>query len=140
MKLRFAALRINSIDMKMTMMFRRVSTPATPMMKSSAPITRNFDRSGLAAACFISSNRLSACCKKIRLKKLNINRLLRSALIRVPRIHVVYGSFLFKRARQHHRSDNRHQQQHARDLKRQRCVTIETAADALDIFTDAATA
>ena len=32
MKLRFAALRISSIDMKMTMMLRRVSTPATPMM------------------------------------------------------------------------------------------------------------
>ncbi len=36
MKFRFAAFRISSMDMKMTMMLRRVSTPATPMANSSA--------------------------------------------------------------------------------------------------------
>ena len=32
----FTAFRISSIDMKMMMMFRRIITPATPMMKSAA--------------------------------------------------------------------------------------------------------
>src|SRR5882672_2115934 len=51
MKLRLAALRINSMDMKITMMLRRVSTPATPIMKSRAPIVRNLDKSGCCAFC-----------------------------------------------------------------------------------------
>ena len=38
MKFRFAAFRINSIDMKMTMILRRVKTPATPIMKRIAAI------------------------------------------------------------------------------------------------------
>ena len=51
MKFKFAAFRINSIDMKITSRFRRVSTPATPMMKRIAAMTRNFERSG----CFTPS-------------------------------------------------------------------------------------
>src|SRR5918999_1176266 len=55
MKFRLAAFRINSIDMKMTMMLRRVSTPATPMVKSSAPMMRNFERSGCSIPCLMLS-------------------------------------------------------------------------------------
>ena len=33
---RFAALSISSIDMKITSGFRRISTPSTPMLKSTA--------------------------------------------------------------------------------------------------------
>jgi hypothetical protein len=60
MKFRLAAFRISSIDMKMTMMLRRERTPATPMMNSSAPMTRNFDRSGFLMPCMICSPRLLA--------------------------------------------------------------------------------
>src|ERR1043166_5814169 len=69
MKFRFAAFRISSMDMKMTMMLRRTSTLATPMAKSIAPMTRNFNMSGCARLCFMfSANGLcsrSACAFKM---------------------------------------------------------------------------
>src|ERR1044071_91830 len=129
MKLRLAALRINSIDIKMTMMFRRVKTPATPMMKSSAPITRNFERSGLAAACLICANRSSwTCCSRNANVKLSIlfrPRLqLREFWISCDlfpqglRIDVVGRSFLSKSSGQHHRSDDRNRsEEHTSELQ-----------------------
>src|SRR6266404_5925961 len=46
MKFKFAAFKINSIDMKITSRLRRVSTPATPIIKRIAATTRNFEMSG----------------------------------------------------------------------------------------------
>jgi hypothetical protein len=54
-------------------------------------------------------------------------RIVRDLFLQDFRIDVVSGRFLFERARQHHRTDDRHQQQHARDFKRQRRVAIKTA-------------
>src|SRR5687767_8591072 len=53
-------------------------------------------------------------------------------------IDIVSGDLLLERARQHHGSDNRDEQQHTRNLKRQRSVTIKTAADTPGIVRDAA--
>src|SRR6266566_774129 len=132
MKFRLAALRISSMDMKMTMMLRRVSTPATPIIKSRAPIVRNLDKSGCCAfsqatasrPCVTSWNNSAIA----GVKKLNISipglrlrfglnlrqlRIVCSLFLQYARIHIVDRRLLFERPRQHHGANDCDQQKHA---------------------------
>src|SRR6185295_5337922 len=135
MKFRFAAFRINSIDMKITMMLRRVSTPATPMMKRIAAMTRNFERSGCwtlsQTVCSREPSFSTSINAGIRVLSIWIRNGL-SFLVHKGRqlgfpldlvlqyfgCEVVGRRLLFDRSRQHYGADDCHQQQHACDFKR----------------------
>src|SRR5436190_23255144 len=53
-------------------------------------------------------------------------------------IDIVRSGLLFQRARQHHRANNRNQQQQTSNLEWQRSVRVETAADAFCFFCEPA--
>src|SRR6266850_5120892 len=155
MKFRFAALRINSIDMKMTMMLRRVRTPATPIIKSKAPIVRNFDRSGCCAfsqavarwpliaswnkkpKAGVKSFSISNCvtCSSYRFT-VNVRqfRVVCRLFLEDLRVNIIDRSLLLERSREHDRTNDCHQQEHTRYFEWQRAIAVQTATHSFSVL------
>jgi len=135
MKFRFAAFRINSIDMKMTMMLRRVSTPATPMMKSIAAITRNFEEIRMLHALQGQETRASDVSLQEQIQRWRNEMIHRSALVSNPAAFTTSGSAssaaisCFQGARQHHEPMIATARASLRNFERQRSVRVQTISD-----------
>src|SRR5262249_29043851 len=103
---RFAALSINSMDMKITSGSRRISTPSTPMLKSTAD-SATYQNGGIIApplGARQSRNTADA----------------RALLASHPAL------------RERHDSHDRHQQQDGGDLEREQVVGEQESAHGLD--------